>query len=230
MQDDRPFGVTEYPVPSGRLRRSAAAVSILALLIALSFASSSYAQERPDALRAYRDGRYDEAIRICLTELESQPMNMDSYTVLCWSLVRESRFDEAASYAEKARALNRYDPRIAEILAESRYAQGRNEEALKLFNEYVALAPEGGRIDAAYYYMGEIYLRMGRFRHADIALTTAVRYAPSNAAWWTRLGYARERAGDQRYAAEAYGKALSLDPRLADARRGLDRVGGTQQR
>ena len=75
-----------------------------------------------------------------------------------------------------------------------------------------------------YYFLGEIYIRLGRFRHADIALTTAVHWMPGNAAWWTRLAYARENAGDYGESAAAYERALSLNSQLADARRGLERV------
>jgi predicted Zn-dependent protease len=75
-----------------------------------------------------------------------------------------------------------------------------------------------------YYFIGEIYIRLGRFRHADIALSTAVHYVPGNAAWWTRLAYARENAGDLQEAVNAYERALSLNGQLTDARRGLDRT------
>jgi predicted Zn-dependent protease len=74
-----------------------------------------------------------------------------------------------------------------------------------------------------YYYVGEIYIRLGRFRHADIALSTAVHYTPGNAAWWSRLAYARESAGDYQEAVTAYERALSLNAQIADARRGLER-------
>ena len=47
---------------------------------------------------------------------------------------------------------------------------------------------------------------------------------PGNAAWWTRLAYARESAGDLQDAIVAYERALSLNSQLTDARRGLTRV------
>jgi len=185
--------------------------------------TSLHGQEKGDALREYRLGNYENAAAICLTELESSPSNMDSYAVLCWSLIKLGRYDEVATRATAARELNRYDPRLVEALAEARYYQGRNADSLRLFQEYANLAPEGGRIDSAYYFMGELFIRMGRFRHADIALTTAVRYVPGDAVWWTRLGYARENAGEMQHAAAAYERALVLNPQASDARRGLDR-------
>jgi tetratricopeptide (TPR) repeat protein len=182
------------------------------------------AQNRPDAVQAYRSGNYEQAISICLNEIEIDRNNIESYVVICWSLIRLNRYEEANTYARIGRNLSRYDPRIIEILGEINYFQGSNHEALSYFQEYINLAPEGQRIEMVYYFMGEIFIRLGRFRHADIALSTAVHRVPENAAWWTRLAYARENAGDLPEAAAAYERALTLDPQLSDARRGLERI------
>jgi tetratricopeptide (TPR) repeat protein len=183
-----------------------------------------FPQTRPDALMEYRNGNYERAVNICKDEIAVNPNNLDSYVVICWSLLRLNRFQEALTYARSGRNLSRYDTRITEILGEISYYEGRNIEALQYFQEYVNLAPEGQRIDMVYYFLGEIYIRLGRFRHADIALSTAVHWVPGNAAWWTRLAYARENAGDFSEAIAAYERALSLNSQLSDARRGLDRT------
>jgi tetratricopeptide (TPR) repeat protein len=183
-----------------------------------------FAQVRPDALQEYRNGNYENAITICKDEIAANPGNVESHVVICWSLIRLSRYDEARTYAAAGRNLSRYDIRLIEILGEISYYQGRNNESLQFFQEYINLAPEGGRIDVVYYFIGEIYIRLGRFRHADIALSTAVHYVPGNASWWTRLAYARENAGDLQEAVSAYERALSLNAQLSDARRGLDRT------
>ncbi|MDR2785665.1 MAG: tetratricopeptide repeat protein [Treponema sp.] len=160
-------------------------------------------------------------------ELRENRNNMEAHVVICWSLIQLGRYEEARTYAVEGRSISRYDPRIIEILGEINYFQGRNNEALQFFQEYINLAPDRGRIETVYYYIGEIYIRLGRFRHADIALSTAVHYTPGNAAWWLRLAYARESAGglgDLQEAATAYERALSLNPQLSDAQRGLNRV------
>jgi tetratricopeptide (TPR) repeat protein len=185
---------------------------------------AGFSQTRPDALLEYRNGNYERAAAICRDEIAASPNNIDSHVVLCWSLIGLSRYDEARTYAMTGRNISRYDIRIVEVLGEVNYFQGRNTEALQFFQEYINLAPEGGRIDMVYYFIGEIYIRLGRFRHADIALSTAVHYVPGNAAWWTRLAYARESAGDLTEAIKAYEQALTLNAQLADARRGLDRA------
>lgn len=194
------------------------------LIILLFLTAILHAQERPDALRLYNEGQYHQAVDVCLQELEETPQNMYSYTVLCWSLVRLGRYDEALQYGQQALEIARYDPRIVEIVGEANFYQGRNLEALKWFEEYTVLAPTGPRIDTAYYLMGEIFIRLGEFHHADTAITTAVYHTPSVAQWWARLGYAREQAEDYQYAVEAYDEALRLKPGLNEAERGKSRV------
>jgi tetratricopeptide (TPR) repeat protein len=184
-----------------------------------------YAQyQAPDALAEYRAGNYERAVQICRDELNVDPNNIESHVVICWSLIRLSRYEEAMRYARAGRSISRFDVRITEILGEINYYQGLNNESLQYFQEYISMTAEGQRIDMVYYFIGEIFIRQGRFRHADIALTTAVHWVPGNAAWWVRLAYSRENAGDLSSALEAYEKALSLNPQLTDAQRGLDRT------
>jgi tetratricopeptide (TPR) repeat protein len=180
--------------------------------------------ENADALAEYRTGNYQAVIDICQDEIARDPSNLESHVVIGWSLLKLGRYDEARTYARNGRRLNYYDARIIEILGEASYFQGQNAEALAFFEEYIGLSPDGSRVDVVYYYMGEIFIRLGRFRHADISLSTALHYVPLNAVWWTRLGYARERAGEPLEALKAYEKALALDTQLADARRGIDRI------
>ena len=184
----------------------------------------SQSQTRPDALAEYRNGNYERSVAICKDEISANRRNLDAHVVICWSLIRLNRYEEALTYARQGRGISLYDPRIIEILGEINYYEGHNIEALQYFQEYINLAPEGLRIETVYYFLGEIYIRLGRFRHADIALSTAVHWQPGNALWWTRLAYARENAGEPHEAVTAYQRALSLNSQLVDARRGLNRA------
>ena len=198
------------------------------LLLILAFVFSFwglFAQSKPDALVLYRQGNYAEAIKICEQEITSNPRNIDSYCVLCWSLVRNRQYAEGELRANEARKLAPADVRLMEILAEAKYYQGKNNEALEMFRTYIASAPSNAaRIGNAYYYMGEIYIRQGKYQHADISMTTAVYTEPLVDIWWTRCGYAREMAGSYATALEAYSKALELKASNADAARGKERV------
>jgi tetratricopeptide (TPR) repeat protein len=185
---------------------------------------AAFAQQRPDALREYRNGNFERSVEICREEINATPNNLESHVVICWSLIALRRYEEAKGFALAGRDISRYDPRIIEILGELYYFQGYNNDALRYFQEYVNLAPQGSRIDTVYYYIGELFIRLGKFQHADIALSTAVYYMPRNAEWWARLGYARESAGEYAEALTAYEKAVSLNAQLSGARMGLERV------
>ena len=194
---------------------------VLILVLAAAFAA---AQDRPDALRLYREGRYDEAVQVCLSELQEMPRNMDSFTVMGWSLLALNRYDEAYAQARKALEIAPYDQRVVQIAGESLYNLGKNREALSYFEQYVTLAPTGGRVASVYSLMGEIYIRLGQYNNADIAFSTALHFEGQNARWWARLGYAREHGGDFVNAQAAYENALKLNSGLTEAQRGLESV------
>jgi tetratricopeptide (TPR) repeat protein len=195
-------------------------------LCAVLFCSCAalFAQERPDALVLYRQGNYTRAVEVCLDEIKEMPRNMNSYVVLGWSLLRMGRSQDALSYGTRGLGVSRYDHRVIQIVGEANYALGNNLEALKYFEEYVAIAPTGDLIGEVYYHMGEVFIRLGEWNNADIAFSTAVYYNPNVASRWARLGYAREQAKDYRYSLEAYNKALQLNSSLGDALRGRQRV------
>ncbi len=197
---------------------------LTAIIILLSVSQAAVSQTAPDALVLYREGKYAESADVCMAEIAANPQNIESHVVLCWSLVADKRNEEAVSWAEKGRQLSKYDPRLIEILAEAHFNLGRNEQSLRLFQEYISYAPNGSRISLVYYFMGEIYLRQAKYRHADIAFSVALQLERLNAPWWVRLGYAREMAKDFRYSLEAYNQALALNPNLQDALRGRERA------
>ncbi|MFI3258252.1 MAG: tetratricopeptide repeat protein [Spirochaetales bacterium] len=200
------------------------------LLVASIFGACLHAQtqqttQRPDALALYNAGRYAEAVAVCEQEIAENASNIESYVVMCWSLVRNGQYLEAENRATAAYDISPYDHRIVEIFGEAKYYLGKNEEALRLFENYVSLVGENGtRIGEVYYFMGEIYIRLEKYNHADIAFSKAVRNEPLYDRWWTRLGYAREMASNYSSALTAYEQALVLNTGQNDARMGRTRV------
>ncbi len=190
----------------------------------LVLGAQAQSQDRPDALASYNSGDYEAAVQICLDEIQISPRSRDSYSVLCWSLIAMDRYQEAYEYAVEAYNFAPNDPRIVEVLGEANFYLGKNLEALDLFELYTVIAETGGRIDRVYYFMGEVFVRLEEYNHADIAFSTALYHSPNVSAWWGRLGYAREMAVDYSHALEAYNRALSLNPNLLDAERGRVRV------
>lgn len=198
--------------------------AFVGIILLIGLITPLWSQERPDALQLYRDGNYQRAAEVCLDELKETPRNMNSYVVLGWSLIKLGRYKDALDYGLKALEISRYDVRVIQIVGEAYYYLGNNQEALKYLEEYTVIAPTGDLIGEVYYQMGEIFIRLGEYNRADLALSTAVFHNPRIALWWARLAYAREQAKDYRYAMDAYGKALQLNPNLNDALRGRQRL------
>lgn len=196
----------------------------LLLLIALFAPAAATAQEPPDALQMYREGRYTEAVETTLAELEENPSNMNAYSVLGWSLLALNRYQDAVEYGNAALQVSRSDHRILHILGEANFQLGNDLEALERFQEYVSVAPQGNLVPQVYRNMGEILIRIGEYNRADIALSTAVYHNGSNSGWWARLGYAREQAAERNGARAAYERALELNSDNSAARQGLARL------
>ena len=185
---------------------------------------------KQDALVLYHNGKYRESVQVCEEELKENPNRVDSYVVMCWSLVKNKQYAEAEERALSGLEVSPYDLRLIEILGEAKYFLGKNTGAMEQFQKYVASAPESGaRVGTAYYYMGEIFIRQARYQHADIAFSSAVKKEPMLDSWWVRLGYAREMAGNYYEAVNAYDEALRLNPSSIEASRGRDRVNAKLQ-
>lgn len=185
---------------------------------------------KQDALVLYHNGKYRESVQVCEEELKENPNRVDSYVVMCWSLVKNKQYAEAEERALSGLEVSPYDLRLIEILGEAKYFLGKNTGAMEQFQKYVASAPESGaRVGSAYYYMGEIFIRQARYQHADIAFSSAVKKEPMLDSWWVRLGYAREMAGNYYEAVNAYDEALRLNSSSIEASRGRDRVNAKLQ-
>ena len=200
------------------------------LLFVFVFFNPSFSQTKQDALVLYNNGKFREAILVCEAELQENPNRIESYVVMCWSLVKNKQYNEAEIRALDGLKISQYDLRLIEILGEARYYLGKNQAAMEQFERYVANAPESGsRVGSAYYFMGEIYIRQAKYQHADMAFTAAVKKEPLLDEWWVRLGYAREMAKNYYEAMDAYDEALRLNSSSIDAERGRSRVSAKLQ-
>jgi cytochrome c-type biogenesis protein CcmH/NrfG len=109
-------------------------------------------------------------------------------------------------------------------MGESYYYLGKNDLSLRSFQRYIDSGQYPDRVSTAYFYLGETYLRLKKYSHADIAYTTAVKREPGMSRWWYRLGQVCENLGDWQRAFDAYSRALSLSPGMKEATDGLARV------
>ena len=69
-------------------------------VIMLIQASAIFAQtQQKDALVLYHNGKYKESVQVCEEELKENPNRIDSYVVMCWSLVKNKQYAEAEQRA-----------------------------------------------------------------------------------------------------------------------------------
>lgn len=191
-----------------------------------------------NALQNYRIGRdleaknrfeeantyYNEAIQLCMDELNRNNANMDSYTILTWSLLRQRRYTEVINWGDRALRINPGDYRIVETMGEAYFYLNDYEHALVMLQRYAASMPRGDRSSTVYFFMGEIYRNQRKYLHADIAYTTAVNLEGGISLWWYRLGTVREAAGEYASAIEAYEKVISINPNYREAVEALERT------
>jgi tetratricopeptide (TPR) repeat protein len=210
---------------------------IVSIFVAFVAVASVVAQDKPDALKLYRNGRdldatgrtedakaaYTQAIDVCKQDLAENSKNMDAYTIYGWSLIRLGRNQETVAICTEALKVSA-DSRILETLAEGYFYLANYKESLKYMEKYIDAAPKGERISVAYFFEGEIYRLTKEYNRAEIAYSTAVYLEPSMSLWWFRLGSMREIVGDKAGALDAYQKALKLRPDYKEANEGLSRV------
>ncbi len=201
------------------------------------FFAVGFAQNKPDALKLYLNGRsldsigrkddakkaYSKAINICRMELKQNPRNMDSYAVYTWCLFRLGRYKDTELTCYEALKV-RKDPRIIETLGETMFYLGNFKASLKNMETYIDMAPRGERISVAHFFVGEIYRNLKKYNKADIAYSIAVHLDPGNALWWYRLGIVREAAGEKKAAIDAYKTALKLRPNYKEASNAINRI------
>lgn len=134
--------------------------------------------------------------------------------------------DAAARYLERSRELSRFSPAVAAqaalALGETRYRQGRNDEAVRLLNEYLRGAPAGDvNRSLARYDLG--YARLALKDYADAAVNfEKVAQAPGQLSEAT-VADALSRLGDTYYyrsdwdaAEQAYDRAFAMNPAAGD--------------
>ncbi|MDR0540376.1 MAG: tetratricopeptide repeat protein [Spirochaetaceae bacterium] len=198
----------------------------------------SFSQTRPDAMSNFRTGRdleaqgrsgeaenyYREAVRICFNEINEKTATIETYVALTATLMRQQKYADVITWGEQG-LKTRNDYRIVETMGEAHFYLGNYPASLRFMQRYVDALPEGDRSAVAYFFIGETYRMQKKFRHADIAYTTALKLQPTLALWWYQLGRVREAAGETVPARTAYEQALKINPNYAQATEALARIG-----
>ena len=167
---------------------------------------------------------YNDVVRISHDEIFRNIANRDTYTAFTWALQRLGRYNEVISWGERGLQLYTDEYRIIQTMGEAFFYLNDYDNSLQYLQRYINNLPQGDRISISYFFTGEIYRLQRKFYLADMAYTTAVRLQPSIALWWFRLGQVRENSGDLVPAADAYDRALAINPDYQAASDSLNRV------
>lgn len=184
-----------------------------------------FKKEEVDIKTLFNQGDWTKTITECEKRLKKFPEDKTAKVLLGRALVKNKQYREAENRMNAFLQNAKHDLDFTEILAEAEFYLGKNGNSLSHFEEYAAYSSESAaRYGASYYYMGEIYIRLSMYQHADMAFSTAVYIEPLLHRWWARLGYAREMAKNYTGALEAYSEAVRLDGTFEAALKGLERV------
>jgi len=217
--------------------------AIICILFVSFPAGAQSPGETSSAMENYRRGReledltrlneantyYNEAVRQCIEEINANTASRATYTVLTWTLQRQKRYPEVISWGERGLKLFPDEYRIVETMGEAFFYLDDYTRSLSYMQRYTNALPQGDRVSVAYFFAGEIYRLTQKYRHADIAYTTALRFEPNLALWWYRLGSVREEIGDRNQAIDAYQQALRINPNHNEARNRLARLQNNEQ-
>jgi tetratricopeptide (TPR) repeat protein len=173
---------------------------------------------------AEAESNYNEAIRICQDEVSRNAAARETYAVITWALRRMNRHADVITWGERGLRLYPDEYRVLETVGESWFYLGDYNRSLLNMQRFVNAVPNGERSPVAYFFIGEIYRLTEKYRHADIAYTTALQLDPNNALWWYRLATVLEKVGDRNPAVAAYQRAVRITPDYREAIQGLARL------
>jgi len=221
----------------GAMPARAGAVAAVAVLIALGASSwqrtHAYADaetlwldtiaRNPGAWMAHTNlgvlldhaGRTEEAYRHYAAAVRLRPGYAEGWSNLGTTAARLGRPEEAIADLERALHLEPSDVGAAMNLANVLFTTGRVDDAVAAYRRVVALQPDHA---AAHNNLGALLIERGEVAEGVHHLQAAVRCRPDFARAWTTLGEGLAALGRPAEAAEAYRRALALDPGNAAVR------------
>jgi predicted Zn-dependent protease len=127
--------------------------------------------------------------------------------------------DDAEKFLRAALEKQPDDPEIYFRLADVMLGRGRISEALPLVSEAVSLAPENHELR---FQFGLLLIRVEKGQDAARQFELYLDAEPRSADGFYQLGEAHALSGHHRQAAEAYSRALDLNPEFKAAQRALE--------
>lgn len=204
------------PAPLATSRGLVAACAVL-MLPALSYMvaapvvrhfTGEARRARMATARAYaRAGNAEAAARLAREVLDADGQDIWAMLLL-GSLEEPTRPEQAATWYEKALAVNPTQVSALVGLARVKAGLGDGSAAEPLYYAALKIAP---RNSEAYEGLGDIYMARHAYETARKPYELAVRFGPDRPGLLLKLGNAHQAAGDPCAAREFYSRSLALD-------------------
>jgi tetratricopeptide (TPR) repeat protein len=166
------------------------------------------------AAALHGQGRLDEAERVYLAILESNPDHFGSLHYLGGMRTRQGRPDEAIGLIGRAIAVKPDSAEAHNDLGIAFVALGQLDEAIAHYTRAVEIGPD---LPDAHNNLGNVLLALGRPEQALVHLQRAVAIKPDAAEAHNNLGNALMALRRHDEAMERYRNALAIKPDLAEA-------------
>lgn len=170
-------------------------------------------------------GQYDEAIKIALQAVDSDPMSAEAHAVLAEIYMDKNNWARALDEIDTAIKLNPDSARVQRNLGYVLDNQGRHKEAIAAFAHAAKLDPKLGYI---YTTAGNGYIALGDYDNAIIQYEKTIEATPDSPVGYDALGHASALAGDPDRGLSMLKKAIEIDPEYGPAYAHLGRLYYTQ--
>jgi tetratricopeptide (TPR) repeat protein len=170
-------------------------------------------------------GQYDEAIKIALQAVDSDPLSAEAHAVTAEIYMDKGNWGRALDEIDAAIKLS---PDNAMVQRNRGYVldnQGRHDEAIGAFERAAELEPKLGYI---YTTAGNGYVALGDYDSAIAQYEKTVEATPDSPVGYDALGHASALAGDPDRGLSMLKKAIEIDPEYGPAYAHLGRLYYTQ--
>jgi len=174
-----------------------------------SFALSPERREMALAAEHHREGRYNEAERMCIKLLHRNEDNVDALRTLGLVCAAQGRQEEAESHLSKALT---FAPDYVELYGELGRVYKeleRFDRAIEMFKKWVEFAPNNPK---AHFFLGSVYAPTSMHDEALESYGRAIELREDYPGAWLGLGHQLKTVGKHDEGVAAYHRCIELRP------------------
>jgi Tfp pilus assembly protein PilF len=175
----------------------------------------------PAAARLLKNGRLEDAVRICLAVAKQSPENTAAWSLLGNARVAQKQYANAIRCYGRVLAAAPDSTEVLNNLGAVHQLCGESKRAAECFRRALALKPNYAQ---AYCNLGVALRKLGSLDDAIACQHRAIEIAPDYAKAHYNLGNALKEASERDASIRAYEQAIAHDPGHAEAHNNLGTV------